>query len=272
MINRGLVHKSLLETAWGTVLFAAGLCAFHALAAVAAAKFYTGIVETLAQLEIARYILAALLGTSDADIVGPAAFAALPWVHPLPLVLLFAHAITYATRMPAGETDHGTIDVLLAFPVSRATVYASESVAWMVSSVMLFAGGFLGHFAGAFWTGKDQPPSMLQLLMFNANLFTLYLAVGGVAWISSAVSNRRGRAAGATFAVLLASMIVSAMASFNEVIARIGFLGLLYYFRPFQIVQGGDWPLQDLLILFIVALAAWITGLCIFRRRDLPTI
>ncbi len=64
-------------------------------------------------------IVKGLFGDSVGQSLGSAAIAAFSWVHPLPLTLLWAHAIVYWSRIPAGEIESGTIDVLFSQPVSR---------------------------------------------------------------------------------------------------------------------------------------------------------
>jgi len=105
-----------------------------------------------------------------------------------------------------------------------------------------------------------------------ANLFCLYLAVGGVACVVSAASERRGRAVAAVFAVVVASFFLHVLAQFWPRAESFAWLGLLYYYRPVEIVGTGDWPVRDMAVLLGVALLAWGSGGQVFARRDISAL
>jgi len=99
----------------------------------------------LDEILFARSMLTALLGTELGDEISARTMQAFLWVHPVVLALVWAHEITFCTRMPAGEIDRGTIDIRLGLPVSRRAVYLCESIVWLVSSMLIIGMGLLGH-------------------------------------------------------------------------------------------------------------------------------
>ncbi|MCH9008819.1 FtsW/RodA/SpoVE family cell cycle protein, partial [candidate division KSB1 bacterium] len=82
-------------------------------------------------------ILKAFLGPDAASSIGPEMVAAFPWTHPVILILVATSTILFCSRVPAGEVDNGTADILLGLPVSRLSIYAAESVVWIAAGVLL---------------------------------------------------------------------------------------------------------------------------------------
>jgi ABC-type transport system involved in multi-copper enzyme maturation permease subunit len=196
-------------------------------------------------------------------------FRALAWVHPVPLAITWAHAIVCCTRIPAGEVDRGTIDVLLGLPVSRWSVHTSDTLVWLAGSVWFFIAGIAGTLCGGSLAGA--PITLPRTVVAATNLLALYLAVGGIARLFSAWSDRRGRAVGVAFLFVAASFLFNYLTQFWPAIERLGFLSLLHYHRPITVFRRGAVPLGDIGVLLAVAITAWVAAGWSFARRDLTT-
>jgi hypothetical protein len=109
-------------------------------------------------------------------------------------------------------------------------------------------------------------------MLVMANLYSVYVAVGGIALFVSALSDHRGRAVGVVFAILLASFLLNFIANFWQPAKQIAFLGILEYYRPAQILQHGEFPLRDITVLLGVGLVAWLAGGEILARRSITTV
>ncbi len=271
-MNRGLLRKALQES-WPMTLFAGlGLLAIEAALAYVLPKFERQLSDFWSQLPFIQNLIQALLGADDAARLGPEVFRSIPWAHPAALALLWAHAISGATRIPAGEVDRGTIDVLLGLPVSRWQLYGAETLCWAASGLSVILLGGAGNLAGTLAASAgariDGPRTVAVIL----NMACLYLAVGSVAWLASALGDRRGRAIGAAFAFVLASFLLSYLARFWVLADRLSFLSVLTYYRPFAVLRDGGWPLRDMTVLLAAAGAFWTAGGIIFARRDLVTV
>jgi hypothetical protein len=46
---------------------------------------------------------------------------------------------------------------------------------------------------------------------------------------------------------------------------------MLNYYRPFEVLSKGEWPVRNLLILGGVCGVLWVTAGVIFARRDVTT-
>ena len=147
-MNLGLIHKSFREVWAMTLLCGLGLFAFESAVAPIFWTYQEQFTEQIMEIELVRAILSSLVGAEVTDQAGPGMLVSLAWSHPLMLSILWAHVITFATRVPAGEIDRATVDVLFGLPVSRWTIYRSESVVWLGSGVVVIGLAALGSAFG----------------------------------------------------------------------------------------------------------------------------
>jgi len=101
-----------------------GLGRLKAILAYVCRNFSGQLATNVMRVEFVRNIIKAMLGTdlgrrdrSDnlrLDSLGASGLLAIVW----------RHAIVCCTRVPAGEVDRGTIDVLLGLPISRWTLFS----------------------------------------------------------------------------------------------------------------------------------------------------
>ncbi|HOW70060.1 MAG TPA: ABC transporter permease subunit [Phycisphaerae bacterium] len=271
-MNRGLLAKSLRDVWFLTLLLGAGLGLAEALLARALPRVQEQIGEILSQLVFVQRILQALLGTNISGGLGPEMIGALAWVHPVVLALVWAHAIAYCTLVPAGEVDRGTIDMLLGLPVSRWQVYVAGAVVWLAAGVVLMLAAVIGHLIGCRLSAEGLRLDPRPLTMVVVNLFSLYVAVGGLAWLISTMSDRRGRSVGWVLAFVLASFLLNFLGQFWPLADRLSFLSLLHYYNPLSIIRSGRWPVGDILVLLGLGSVLWTVGGFVFARRDLSTL
>jgi len=118
-MNRGLCMRAWREVWPTTLVLGLVLAGTEAILAYTLPRFGAQFGQQWLQMEFARGIVQAMLGTEIAGRIGPQMFQSIAWVHPVPLALTWAHALLCCTRVPAGEVDRGTADILLGLPVSR---------------------------------------------------------------------------------------------------------------------------------------------------------
>jgi ABC-type transport system involved in multi-copper enzyme maturation permease subunit len=271
-MNRGLITRAFREMWSTTLLLGLVLMGVEAALAFVLPRFSGQFSQEWLQMEFARGIMQAMLGAEITDRIGPQMFQAVAWVHPVVLALAWAHALVCCTRVPAGEVDRGTIDVLLGLPVSRWEVFLSETFTWMACGAVLLAAALAGNILGALALPLDQRPHLSRLLPVLLNLGCLYGAVGGLAWLVSSLSNRRGRAMTIVFLILLALFLLNYLAPFWPRLGKFAWLSPLHYHRPVEVLASGAWPWTDMSVLATVGGMFWLAGGFIFARRDLCTV
>lgn len=270
-MNRGLLLKSWRETWPPTLLFGIALIIIEAILAFALPKFQAQLSAQLASTPFFRNLIGAMIGADVSGGIGPEMFAAIPWVHPVVLALAWAHSIVLCTRVPAGEVDRGTIDVLLALPVSRWQLFVTESAVWLAAALSVIAAAWLGNALGARLGGNALGIAPARFAPVAANLFVMTAAVGALAGLASSMSDRRGRALTVALLVILASFLLNYLAQFWEPADRIAWLSALQYHQPLRTLQGGRWPLADMSVLAGAGAVMWAAAGIVFARRDLAT-
>lgn len=271
-MNRGLLEKSLRETWRMTLLYAGVLFAFEAIIAYVLPMFQAELRGSWLEVEFVRKLLEALLGAELGASFGPAFLQAFPWVHPVILSVLWAHEVTYYTRVPAGEIDRGTIDFLLGLPVSRRQVYLCDTVVLLGCGAVLIGSLLLGNGFGTSLATEAIAPEPARTVVVLVNLGALYVAVGGVAYLVTAFCDHRGRAVAIVFVVLLASFLVNLLAQFWEIAQAIRFLSILSYYQPIHILRDDAFPYVDVGVLVAVGAITWWRGGRVFSRRDICTV
>jgi ABC-type transport system involved in multi-copper enzyme maturation permease subunit len=269
---RGLLTKILQEAWLPTLAIGIALCLATMLLTFILPQIHQALGAAFQQIPFMRFLLSGLMGNQLGDVVTPRTMQAFVWVHPVPLALVWAHEIILCSRMPAAEIDRGTIDVLLSLPVARRTVYACETIVWLASGLIVVLMGLTGHLIAAPNIPQELRPDLATALLVLVNLYGLYVAVGGIAFLASSLSNRRGRAVGVVFALLLASFLLNFIANFWQPARQVAFLGLLHYYNPAQILQNGTFPARDIMVLVIVGTLTWLAGGAIFSRRSIITV
>ncbi len=111
-----------------------------------------------------------------------------------------------------------------------------------------------------------------RVLLVTINLYVVYVAVGGIAFLVSALSDRRGRAMAFVFGILLASFLLNFVGQFWEPANKIAFLGVLEYYQPAKILQGEAFPIRDLVVLLLVGGSTWLLGGEVVARRSICTV
>jgi ABC-2 type transport system permease protein len=270
-MNRGLLQKSWRETWPPTVLFGGALFAIQAILAFALPKLQSQLSAQMASTPFFRNLIGAMIGADVSGDLGPEMFAAIPWVHPVVLALVWAHAIVLCTRVPAGEVDRGTIDVLLALPVSRWNVFVTESLVWLGAALSVVAAALLGNACATRLGGSTLDISVSRFLPVAASLFGVTTSVGAFAWLASCLSDRRGQALAVALLAVLASFLLNYLAPFWAPAHRIAWLSVLRYHQPLRVLQSGQWPWADLGVLLGAAAVMWVVAGTVFARRDLTT-
>lgn len=183
----------------------------------------------------------------------------------VPLLLLVA-AIGAGARALAGEEEAGTLELLLANPVSRRRVAAEKLAALVVEIVALGIVLLVSLWIGC--RAADLRVSATHLAAATLSAVVLATGFGALALLVGAVTGRRARASGLTAALAVAAYVVNGLAPL------VSALDPLQKLSPFYHYAAGD-PLRHGLALGNVGvLAAIAVGISVlaplaFDRREL---
>jgi len=268
---RGVLIKILRETWLGMLLFSVALLLVEILLNLVLPQILEQMDTMLARMPFVRDFLAALLGIDIEGEITAQLMQAFVWVHPTVLTLLWANETMFCTRFPAGEIDRGTIDVLLGLPVSRRAIYLCETIGWLIGGALMLGAGAIGYAIGSLAMPLENRLEWALVWLILFNLFCLYIAVGGVAFLISSLSERRARAVSTIFAIVLASFLLNFLAQFWSPAQSFAFLSVIEYYQPANILKTGSLAFGDIAVLLAVGGVAWIAGCEITARRNICT-
>ncbi len=267
----GLLEKTLRET-WVVIMIAcAGLALAAGLFTLILPSFQEGLNDFLLQVPFLRTLLSGLLGMEIGEGLTPQVLAAAVWSHPIVLSIVWGFELVFCSRVPAGEIERGTIDVLLGWPVSRRGVYLAETCVWLAAGALLLACGFLGAQVGSWTLQPEERPAVLPMLVTLGNLFGVYVLVGSAALCLGAASSRRGSAMGWAFAFVLASYLLNFLAQIWAPARLVAWASFSHYYQPARAFLTGAAPWRDVLVLGLAGAALWTLGALVWARRSVRT-
>src|SRR5689334_9114855 len=172
------------------------------------------------------------------DVFSLSGAIALGYVHPITIILVAIFAVGFATSAIAGERQRGTLEVLLARPVSRRQVYLTELLAVLVFIGLALIAASIGTVVGSAAAGViDQlRPERLPLLWANGLLLW-----GGIAAIGLAASvsfDRLTPALGITMAIVVVSYFLEILGSLWPDAAGLQPYSVFHYLAARDVLNG----------------------------------
>lgn len=262
ILRRTLRDRSRALVAWALCLAATGALIVFSFGQMS---------ETLAQYEqlLKAYPeeILAFLGIDATQFASPAGFLRAELDSWIPAVVM-VFAVLAGARMTAAEEESGTIDLLLAAPVTRASVVLQKVAALAVSMVVVVGGLWAGVQAAA-WASSMAVPAT-SIAADALQLAAMGLAFGTVAVLIGAVTGRRGLSAGIAGGIAAASFLLFSLSGLIDAVEPWKQLSLYYYYAGSSpILHGLD--VRHLAVLLSSAAALTIAATWAFNRRDLAT-
>jgi ABC-2 type transport system permease protein len=184
----------------------------------------------------------------------------------LPMLLL-VFAIGAGAGAVAGEEDRGTLELLVANPVSRSRVLAEKFGAFVVMAVLLGLVVLAGVLAGGPLVGLEVGVAGLAAAVASQTL--LAILFGGLAMAVGAATGSRGLAVGVGAAAAVGAYLVHSLAPLADALAWLQRLSPIWWATGNDPLQHG--PGVGLLVLLAVLGAVLAMGGTLFARRDLAT-
>lgn len=250
-------------------------------------------------------VMRTLIGGENVSLERAMDILTIGYVHPLMQTIFCIWAIGRASGAIAGELDRGTMELLLAQPVSRARVIFANLAVDLLTIPLLCASLWIGTGLGVWLVGPIEPqfptstrfpfptkidPSTLELhpLALGPSLWNvaaLLFAVGGYTMWLSAAGRFRGRVMGLAVFVTLVQFLINLLGQLWDAMAWLRPFTVFFYYQPQQIVLKHRWTVDlgevwnggqplvavpVLLVLFLVGGIGYSMALWTFCRRDLP--
>ena len=202
-----------------------------------------------------------------ADIASPAGYLGSAYIHPIPLVIQGALAISMATAA-ARDLEEGAAELILSRPIRRWQWLLAQAAAMSAALVVVAAGGLAGGMVGIATVADLGAVSLGGLAIVSAGGCLLTLALGAVALAASAVARGGGRAVGWAAGFAIVSYALNYLAEVWRLIEPFGRLSVYWYYDPGVILSQSQMALSSVAVLAAVALIAGAVALVAIERRE----
>jgi ABC-2 type transport system permease protein len=200
-------------------------------------------------------------------LTSPGGFLSVALFSYLPLIL-GVFAVVNGSGLLAADEENGTLDLVLAHPVSRTALFLGRLAAFAAAAVAILALSWLGFLAAMSWSSLDV--SGWAMARPFVSLLAVLFFFGGLALLLSMTLPSRRLAAMSAGMVLLASFFLTTLARLDKSLATVARISPLSYYQSGEAVEGlnGAWlaGLMGVAGLFVV-LAWWC-----FERRDIRVV
>ena len=244
-----------------------GLAATGALIVASFGQMAANLAEYTQLLESYPEEILAFLGIEAADMTTAAGFLRAELSSWIPAVVM-VFAVLAGSKATAAEEESGTLDLLLAAPVSRTMVMLQKGAALAVSVAVVVGGLWAGVQGAVLLTAMDVPASSIAAEMVQ--LGAMSFGFGAVALLVAAATGRRGLSAGIGGAVAAASFLLQSLGGIVDALAPWRRASLYYYYSASAPIMNGL-NARHLGVLIGVSGVLGVLAVWRFNQRDIST-
>jgi len=181
--------------------------------------------------------------------------------------LVAIYAVFAAGGIVAREVERGTMDFILAQPLSRTSLVLSKFAVFLAGVGIIALGSLVGMLAGIVMTGEKMSLGNTALALFQGG--SLVLAVGSYSLLFSCLTLDPRRTLLLSGTITAAFYILNFTAPALKSYTWVGRLSLFHYFAPEPIMRTGQPDWWGLGIFWGLALLCLALSLAVFRKRDI---
>jgi len=215
-----------------------------------------------------------LSGVPFSEVATHVGRVALAFVDPVVVLAATVWGITRGSDAVSGQLERGTMEMVLAAPVSRVAVFVTQALATTLAAAVLVGvllGGVCSAIALGPWAGQVAPGRFIPAA---ANVFGLMVCMAGITACVSAADSHRWRTIGILCGFYVFSILAKLVGRMSESLSWVGYLSVFNAYEPQRLVSGGpdSWLLLARYdgVLLGIGIAAYAIGAVTFARRDLP--
>jgi ABC-2 type transport system permease protein len=188
--------------------------------------------------------------------------------HPFLIAIVGVIAAGSSATAIAGERQRGTLEVLLARPLSRQTTYLSILIAILVLVGLLVLSTIIGMVIGLNVHGLAPEVDLAGVPLLFVNGALLWAAFAAFGLAASVTFDRTGPALGLSIGFLVLNYFVEILGSLWTDVGWSQEYSLFHHFQAQEVLTGAADPF-DFLILGLAVVVPIAYALIVFPRRDL---
>lgn len=258
---RNIFLKTVYEKRWSLVIWSICLIALVLLTVV----FYPTLRDSFGEsLKDVPESMQALLGdaTSYQTLAGYVDLQVFSQLVFMTIIM----GVILGSSMIAGDEGEGTLQTLLAYPISRGKVYTQKflglSVLMAAASLAVGAGIFLG----ALVVRESLP--IVDTFVACAMLWLITMVFTGLAYSLGAITGKRGLSGAGVGGLAFTTYLVTTLASNVDALRYANYISPFRYFNNPSVYKAG-FQLDDTLILLVIAVVTFAAGYLVFVKRDI---
>lgn len=229
---------------------------------------YTAFSDAIRDLANSGVIPEELLSFGSGSLFSLPGAVTLGTQHPIAISLLAVFAVGASSLAVAGERQGGTLENLLARPLSRTSVYVTLTVGLLLVVAVCLAALLAGFTAGAAIQDVIGDLAVERMPLVLLNGFLLWGAFTTFGLAASVTFDRAGPAIGLTLAYLILNYFFEILGSLWTAAEWTQEYSLFHHFNPSEILGGQLDPI-DLLVTGVAFVVPIVWALVVFPRRDL---
>jgi ABC-2 type transport system permease protein len=180
-------------------------------------------------------------------------------------IIVGIFVILAGSGLLAGDEENGTLDLILAHPVSRSILFVGRALAFLAATIAILALTWLGFVIVVPGTMMDVSAGELALPMVS--LFGILALFGALALLLSMLLPSRRLAAMTSGIALVACYFINALSQIDDSLDPIAKLLPFRYYRGGLAIDEMNWGQWAVMLgaAAVFVLAAWWR----FERRDI---
>jgi ABC-2 type transport system permease protein len=199
---------------------------------------------------------------------------AIGYEHPVAVFGMAYWAIARGSDAVSGPLGRGTLEIVLAQPVRRVSVLASNAAMTTLGSALMATACWLGTFAGLSTVSEMHELPTLPYVGCAVNLFAYTFFLAAVTALLSSWDRYRGRTIGLAVAFYIGSMVLNVIGRMSDRFHDLQYASFITAFEPQLFVNpqanAAMLALRYDLPLLSAGIVCYVAAAAVLARRDLP--
>lgn len=174
-----------------------------------------------------------------------------------------------ANNLVARYVDRGSMSYLLATPSSRLKIILTQALVLCGSVALLIAGLTLAQiiYAQLMFPGELNIAILLKL---NFGLYFLHLAISGICFVGSCISNEMKTAYTIGAGIPILFFLIQMLSNVGEKLEFFKYFTIFTLYPASEMAAGETNGMLSISSLLIISIILYVVGGALFIKRDLP--
>ncbi len=181
-------------------------------------------------------------------------------------IMVIIFVIAFGGAQIAGEIEKGTIETVLAQPISRLKIFLGKYLAGVISLVAFCAVSVFSVIPLAALHGVDYRLENYWTMSILGFLFAL--AIFSISMLAASIFSEKGKSNFTIGGIILAMYVINVISSFKESLKDLKYLSFFYYYDYAAAIMHNKIDGLTIWVFLGVSVVATILGALWFMRRD----